>query len=218
MSACISPLPVAFGPHVYVTMLPLGSRTAALYHVIGSVELSNRFSASVWLMSISLSVKRSFCRTRARTPLSCGVAMLMIVFFGVTPSLLLAVTMLQHVGLEETSQPRLYKYLYMVPISAIAVPLALALIPDYPLGLNVVFKKSVQELVAVLFTMGSLALITPIIVGLPSSNFKMFIDTALAMSLTALALGAPGLYYIATGFYAFKIKRAIDNALNHVRV
>ena len=46
----------------------------------------------------------------------------------------------------------------------------------------------------------------------------MFIDTALAMSLTALALGASGLYYIATGFYEFKIKRVIDNALNHVRV
>jgi hypothetical protein len=144
-------------------MLPLGSRTVALYHVIGNVELSNRFSASVWLRSISLSVKRSFCKTRARTPLTCGVTMLMIVFFGVTPNLLLAVTMLQHVGLEETSKPRLHEYLYMVLIPAIAVPLALALIPDYPPGLSVVFNKSVQELVAVLFTMGLLALIKPTI-------------------------------------------------------
>jgi len=165
LSACISPLPVAFGPHVYVTVFPLGSCTVALYHVIGNVELSRRFSASVWLRSISLSVKRSFCRTRARTPLTCGVAVLMIVFFGVTPSLLLAVTMLQHVGLEETSKLRLHESLYMVLIPAIAVPITLALIPDYPPGLGVVFNESVRELVAVLFTMGSLALITPIIVG-----------------------------------------------------
>jgi hypothetical protein len=142
----------------------------------------------------------------------------MIVFFGVAPSLLLAVTMLQHVGLEEVGEPRLHEYLYMVFIPAIAVPPALALIPDYPPGLSVVFSKSVQELVAVLFMVGSLALITPIVVGLSSSDLKAFIDTANIASLAALALGAPGLYYTVTGIYASKIERAVDDALNHVRV
>jgi hypothetical protein len=146
------------------------------------------------------------------------VAMLMIVFFGVTPSLLLAVTMLQHVGLEEAGEPQLHEYLYMVFIPAIAVPLALVLIPDYPPGLSVVSSKSVQELVVALFATGSLALITPIVVGLSSSSLKAFIDAANIASLAALALGMPGLYYTATGIYASKIERAVDNALNHVRV
>jgi hypothetical protein len=146
------------------------------------------------------------------------VAMLMIVFFGIAPSLLLAVAMLQHVGLEETGEPQLHEYLYMVFIPAIAVPLALALIPDYPPGLSVAFNKSIQELVTVLFTMGSLALITPIVIGFSSNNLEAFINTANVASLTALALGILGLYYTATGIYASKIERAVDNALNHVRV
>jgi hypothetical protein len=50
--------------------------------------------------------------------------------------------------------------------------------PDYPPGLSVVFNKSVQELVAALFAMGSLALIAPIAVGLLSSDLKAFMDTA----------------------------------------
>jgi len=146
------------------------------------------------------------------------VAMLMIVFFGITPSLLLAVTMLQQVGLEEISEPQVLENLYMVFIPAIAVPLALVLIPDYPPGLSVVFKRRVQELVVVLFILGSLVLVAPVAVGFFSNNLRVFVNTASAASVIALALGALGLYCTATGIYMSKIEKALDNALNHVRV
>ena len=146
------------------------------------------------------------------------VAMLMIVFFGITPSLLLAVTMLQQVGLEEISEPQVLENLYMVFIPAIAVPIALVLVPDYPPGLSVVFKRRTQELVVVLFILGSLVLAVPVAVGLFSNNLRLFVNTASTASIIALALGALGLYYTATGIYMSKIEKALDNALNHVRV
>jgi hypothetical protein len=126
--------------------------------------------------------------------------------------------MLQQVGLEEISEPQVLENLYMVFIPAMTVPIALVLIPDYPPELSVVFKRRVQELVVVLFTLGSLVLAAPVAVGFFSNNLRVFVNTASTASIIALALGAPGLYYTVSGIYMSKIEKALDNALNHVRV
>lgn len=191
------------------TRLLLAGYTSALNSGTALYYLRDR--AYEYTRTLSLEVDRS-------VNYRVLVAMLMIVFFGVAPSLLLAVVMLQQVGLEEVGEVHVLENIYMVFIPAITAPTALILIPDYPPGLSVVFEKRVHELVVSLFIVGSLALIAPVAIGVFSNNLRVFVDTASTASLIALALGAPGLYYTATGIYMSRIERATNNALNHVRV
>jgi len=146
------------------------------------------------------------------------LAMVMLVFFGVAPVMLLSVSMLQSVSIEQgVSEPGLSQ-LYMALIPAIATPLALTLTPDYPAGISVVFEKKTSRLLKALFTAGTIVLVLPAVAGVLGGDLGVFGEYACMASITAIALGAPGLYLALKGIYGSRVERVVDNALNHVRV
>ena len=122
------------------------------------------------------------------------LAMMMMVFFGVAPMVLLAVGMLQTVSVEEGLAEPGFSQLYMALIPAVATPLALTLIPGYPVGISLVFEKKTARLLTALFAAGSTALALPAAAGLVAGGLELFKAYAQASSLVAIALGAPGLY------------------------
>jgi len=161
---------------------------------------------------ISLEVERSI---NGRVVL----AMIMLVFFGVAPVVLLSVSMLQSVSIEgEHIEPDLASNIYMLLLPALATPIALTLILDYPAGIRVVFNRKASRLVRALFTTGSIALLAPAVAGVLTGDIGVFKEYAYTASLLAIAAGTPGLYLALKGIYGFGVERAVDNTLNHVRV
>jgi hypothetical protein len=108
------------------------------------------------------------------------LAMIMLVFFGVAPVMLLSVSMLQSVSIEQgVSEPGLSQ-LYMALIPAVATPLALTLTPDYPAGISVVFEKKTSRLLKALFTTGTVVLVLPAVAGVLTSDLEVFGEYAFA--------------------------------------
>jgi hypothetical protein len=97
-------------------------------------------------------------------------------------------------------------------IPAVAMPLTLTLTPDYPAGISVVFEKKTSRLLKALFTAGTIVLVLPAVAGVLGGDLGVFGEYACIASITAIMLGAPGLYLALKGIYGSRVERKVDNA------
>lgn len=162
-------------------------------------------------------VKTAFVEVDRALQLRSMIATLMVVFYGLTPGLALGLAMLQSTSLDELDAA-LGPQAYAIAIALIStLPLALTLIPDYPLAMLITIDRGVDRLLSLLFTAGSIVLVIPA-ACLLNNGLGGFKEAVFYCSTAAAMLGLPGFIYPLLAVLSSRLDVVVEEMLNHIRV
>jgi len=162
-------------------------------------------------------VKTAFVEADRALQLRSTIATVMVVFYGLMPSLALGLAMLQFTSLNEVDTA-LSPQTYSIAIALIStLPLTLTLIPDYPLAMLVTIDRGVDRMLSLLFTTGSIALAIPT-VCLLNNGLGGFREAVLYCSVVAAMLGLPGFIHPLLAVLSSRVDIVVEEMLNHIRV
>lgn len=162
-------------------------------------------------------VKTAFVEADRALQVRSVIAAVIVVLYGLTPGLALGLAMLQSTGLEEPGValgPGAYA---VAAILISTLPLALVLIPDYPLAMLITVNRGIDRVLSLLFTAGSAALTIPAL-HLLNNCLEGFREAVLYCSIAAVVLGLPGFTYLLLAILLSRIDVVVEEMLNHIRV
>lgn len=144
-----------------------------------------------------------------------SLALVLLVVFGVAPPLvtsMVALYELQPLG----GAPQAPEAMILVPITVCAaLPVVLALIPDYPIPLRIQVSSGARRAFAALFAAGTVTLVLPLaVLSASPGGTKALTTVGCAVSM---ALGAPA-FVLACWALLTRIDKVAERAANHVRV